>query len=118
MSGSQTADGCTLTFEVDGGELVSVHRSGRGQTRGQILRDVVAALRERYETVLLVSYSTPATILRDLDGSRRDEHANWTPEGRELGRAGVSLDHLHPRLRTSSEKARRNQERRRRARGL
>lgn len=98
-------DGITTTWKNEYGELLTVHRTGR-PTR--ILAEIAAGVTRDDPTYRLVSYSTPDTILRDLQGTRmirRRGNGRSTspavelklPESYTLGAIG-RLDLLHPSL--------------------
>lgn len=101
MSGQEKAMyGITTTWENGNGCLLTVHR--RGQPLA-VLREIASDVIAVDPTYRLVSYSTPETILRDLDGNRRTTKGRnnqlLLAEQNLLSRIGLA--HLtHPRLRS------------------
>lgn len=98
-------EGITTTWKNESGELLTVHRTGRP---GRILAEIAADVTRLDPSYRLVSYSTPDTILRDLQGTRmlrkhsRNRHdvpgtELKLPEPNALGKIG-RLDLLHPDL--------------------
>jgi hypothetical protein len=95
------AYGCTITFEADDGMTLTLARVGQPNAVARALCAEAEALDPTYR---VVSYSSPRTILTDLegrfsDGARALRHvAGQSPEGQALSGAGL-LRMLHPRLR-------------------
>ncbi len=95
--------GCIVSFENADGRTLVLHRIG--PTRTALRRACEDAL-ELDETFRVVSFSTPQTVYRDLQGTRpgtmNEEHDPLsgravTPEALMLGNAGIP-GMLHPRL--------------------
>jgi hypothetical protein len=116
VNGRSSLEGFVATFELEHGELVTVHRSSRGELRSAMLAAAVEDVLARWPEARLVCYSTPQTILADLRNRR------WTAGGRplqfpEVTAAGMAgrYDVLHPRFVSRSSTAERLRGRRRRA---
>lgn len=101
MSGQEKAQyGCVTTWENAEGQLLSVHRTGPPLA---VLREIAADVQAVDASFRLVSYSTPETLMRDLDGNRRTVRGRnnqlLLAEQNLLSRIGLA--HLtHPRLRS------------------
>jgi hypothetical protein len=86
--------GFVATFDVGGGELVTLHRSGRGKK--EMLAEACDDVAARWPDAKLVCYSTPDTISSDLNG-RGDVRRAGFPESRMLSIVRRRAM-LHPRL--------------------
>lgn len=100
-------DGCVVTFERPGGELVTRHAAGVAPIEG--FRELVERELARSPGSLVVCVSTPETIATDLAGRRelwRTLELVPLPEQTYVGRAGYPRTLLHPRLRPQSKSTR------------
>jgi hypothetical protein len=101
------AYGCTITFESDDGMTLTLARVGAPNAATRALCAEAEAIDPTFR---VVAYSSPRTILTDLegrytDGSRALRHvAGLSPEGQALSGAGL-LRMLHPRLRSTHPSA-------------
>lgn len=109
MTGGRVRErfGVTVTFELEGGELLTVTRPGKPlETFAGLVDDV----RRQHPGALVVCVSTPETIAGDLRGRRATDPREQgkrapTPEAQLCGRLG--LRHvLHPRLAGDSKASR------------
>lgn len=91
--------GCTVTFENEDGATLTLHRRGAPEAVLAALCDEAKAIDE---TLRVVSYSSPATILTDVTGP--PTRLGRYREATILGMVG-RLEMLHPRLRGRSRKS-------------
>lgn len=96
-----TVWGCIVTVVNEGGQTLSLHRSGR-----RALDDCLDDALSLDPTFRVLSVSTPQTIYNDLEGRQPHPHtgAIQLPELQKLGRVG-RLALLHPSLRGRSDEA-------------
>src|SRR4051812_16350582 len=88
--------GCTVTFESDGGERLTLSRVGAPE---RVLGELCDEALQIDETLRVICYSSPATITADVTGPpTRNGRAR---EATVLGMIG-RLEMLHPRLRGRS----------------
>jgi hypothetical protein len=109
--------GFVATFDLGEGEPLSVTRSGA--VRSTMLREAIDDVLAHWPDAKLVCYSTPETILNDLQGriwAAGDRPLQY-PEKQALGRVR-RLEALHPRLVSETSRAERMRGRRRRARAI
>lgn len=97
----RTEYGCLLTFENATGEQLTVHQTG---APGNGLKLACAHALSLDPSYRLRAYSTPDTILADLDGARADiiggkghNQRRPLPEALALGQVGLA-HMIHPAL--------------------
>lgn len=104
--------GCTVTFENEAGETLTLSR--RGAPDG-VFRDLCAVALAADPTFLVVAVSSPQTILSDLNGIRAKvgtRGEKTMPETAVAARCGL-LPLVHPRLRGGQvDRAARREQRR------
>jgi hypothetical protein len=98
--------GFTTTWENEAGQTISAHRKGPLRAMLRKLCDEVLAIDPGYR---LVSYSTPDTIVVDLDGRvlKRESDGRPVPLPEAVLLGGIGrLELLHPRLRSRDQRRR------------